>query len=143
MRIVTVASLLGLVWAGGADLAESKRLAPKKVPPATHRGIRYEVPPFGMSGDRGQNGGYVQARAAEDNRLLWERLVYRIHYDPALERDVQDVFITSISVSEDGHRLLVENDKGERYEMDLSCVVVVAVKKTIDRTSVPGSLAAR
>jgi len=143
MRIVAVAALLGLVWVGGVDLAEPKRLAPKKVPPVTHRGIRYEVPPFGMSGDRGQNGGYVQARTADDNRLLWERLVYRIQYDPALERDVQDVFITSISVSEDGHRLLVENDKRERFEMDLSCGVVVALKKTTDRTSVPESLAAR
>jgi hypothetical protein len=143
MRTVTVASILVLTWTVSARVVESKKAAPKTVAPVTHGGIRYEAPHFGSSGGRDQNGGYVQARAADDDRLLWERMVYRIRYDPALERDVQDVFITSLSLSEDGRRLLVDNDKGERYEMDLGSGAVVAVRKTSARTSVPEHPAAK
>ena len=43
--------------------------------------------------------------------MLWEKEVYTIEKDPALESDVQDVFITSLNI--ENKKLIVVNEKGE------------------------------
>jgi hypothetical protein len=40
-----------------------------------------------------------------------------IDYDPKLEQDVQDIFITSLAIKND--RLVVVNERKESYEIDL------------------------
>ena len=49
---------------------------------------------------------------------LWRQRIYRIRVDPSLERDVQDVFITSLTVR--GGSLVIANEHGDRYALDLS-----------------------
>jgi hypothetical protein len=44
--------------------------------------------------------------------------VYDIVYDPKLEGDVQDVFITSISKTLFGQKLNIRNEKGRSYIVD-------------------------
>ena len=51
-------------------------------------------------------------------KCYWEKEVYTVEYNPDLESDVQDVFITSLNI-EDG-KLVVVNEKGDVYKVDLS-----------------------
>jgi outer membrane protein assembly factor BamB len=89
--------------------ALTKRRAPKPVPPLVHEGVEYRAPHALM--------GFVEAIDTASGRQLWETRVYYVMIDPLGERDVQDVFITSLQV-ENG-RLLVSNEAGKTFTLDL------------------------
>ena len=90
--------------------ASAKRSVPLAVEPVTVHGVTYSAPATAM--------GFVVASDASSGRELWRRRIYRIHFNPSLERDVQDVFITSLTLR--GEYLLIANEHGERYALDLS-----------------------
>ena len=104
--------ILALVVLGfGSSSAFAKRPAPKDVPPVIAGGIKYTAPPR-------DGGGYVEARDVGSGKLLWELRVYEIKVDQNLERDVQNIFITSLKIA-DG-KLQVANEKGDKFVVDLS-----------------------
>ena len=109
MRIVT-AMILALFLGAFAPNGFAKRAAPKPVAPIVINDIQYSAPAEFM--------GYVIATDVHTQKELWRQVIYSIHVDPALERDVQDVFITSIALH--GARLLVTNERGENYLLDLA-----------------------
>ncbi len=61
--------------------------------------------------------GFVVASDAASGRQLWRQRIYSIRLEPALERDVQDVFITSLRLR--GQALIVTNERGARFVLDL------------------------
>lgn len=61
--------------------------------------------------------GVVTARDPKDNHILWEQKIYQISYNPFLEKDVQDVFITNLEIK--GDSLVVTNEKKERYKLNI------------------------
>lgn len=61
--------------------------------------------------------GFVVATDLGTHKTLWRVRIYTVHIDPALERDVQDVFITSLSLERGG--LVITNESGDRYSLDL------------------------
>ena len=73
-------------------------------------GVTYCAPAAAM--------GFVVAFDASSRRELWRQRIYRIRFDPSLERDVQDLFITSLTVR--GGSLVIANEHGDRYALDLS-----------------------
>lgn len=98
---------------------QKKRTPPEAVKPVTHRGVRYEAVHWGKARGLDQNGGYVAAideRSGEELRLL---RVYRVAYENDLEPDKQDVFITRLARRLGSDKLTVENERGERYRVDL------------------------
>src|SRR5947209_1809154 len=101
----------GVAWllATTAENAVAKRSAPGPVEPVTIHGVTYSAPPDAM--------GFVVATKGSSGSELWRARIYAIPFDPALERDVQDVFITSLSAR--GGGLLVTNERGERFLLDL------------------------
>jgi hypothetical protein len=103
----------------GGDIAK-KRAAPAAVPPVSHSGIRYEAIPFGKARGLDQNGGLVAVIDEATGRELRVLRVYRIEYDPDLESDKQDLFITSLAVSADGGCLEVTDERGRRFTVDLA-----------------------
>ena len=116
-RLTTV--LLATLAAGlalGSQPAFGKRAPPRAVSPVVHEGVRYEAPHF--SNPCGQNGGCIVASDATSGAPLWNLKVYCTHDDPGLETDVQDVFITSITL--DQGRLALTNEKSLRFAIDLS-----------------------
>jgi hypothetical protein len=115
VRAFVVALALGMI--ASANEAEAKRPAPKEVPSVVAGGIRFKVPHFGALHDKPQNGGYVQAWDVKTGKLLWDRMVYRVRYDANLEKDVQDDFISEMTVK--GGRLFVKTERSEKFEMDL------------------------
>jgi hypothetical protein len=115
VRTFWVSLALGVIASAGA--AEAKRLAPKQVPSVVAGGILYKVAHFGAHHYKSENGGYVQAWDAKTGKLLWDRMVYRVRYDANLEKDVQDDFISRISVK--GGDLIVKTERSEKFQMDL------------------------
>ncbi|MBL8495342.1 MAG: hypothetical protein JNM37_13970, partial [Rhodocyclaceae bacterium] len=49
-------------------------------------------------------------------RELWRQRIYEVLRDPALEADVQDVFIKTLEVV--NSRLLIRNERGEVFLLD-------------------------
>jgi len=90
-----------------------KRVAPQPVAPVSHDGVRYEAVPWAES------RGTVAAFDAASGKQLWTAVIYPGRYDPGLERDVQDVFITKLALAADGASLEIENERGERFRLDL------------------------
>jgi hypothetical protein len=104
----TLAVLVPLLLAATPALA--KRAAPKPVTPVVVNAVEYSAPSGQM--------GFVIATDTTSHKELWRERIYTVKIDPALERDVQDVFITSL-VEEKGS-LIVTNERGESYALDLA-----------------------
>jgi hypothetical protein len=103
-----VAAAAGILVAT-AEIPIAKRAAPAVVEPVTVRGITYSAPAHAM--------GFVVARKVSSGQELWRQRIYTIRINPALERDVQDVFITSLRAR--GGAILIMNERGERFVLDL------------------------
>jgi len=117
-----------------ASMAHAKRLAPKEVPPVVHDGIQYVVIHFGAFNKTGQNGGYIEARDAKTKKKIWGLQVYETEYDKNLEGDVQDVFITSLKIDKDKKILIVENESGKVYHVDIVQQKVVPPPEDTSKT---------
>jgi len=100
---------LCVLLVGGTPAAVAKRAAPRPVAPVVADGVRYSAPPEAM--------GFVIAATADTGKELWRVRIYEIHVDPNLERNVQDVFITSLELK-DG-TLIITNERGEKFALDL------------------------
>jgi outer membrane protein assembly factor BamB len=120
--------LLLIVLSFGASPAYAKRGAPPDVPPIAVNGIEYSAPHWGRTSGKQQNGGYIEARDLKTGKLLWELRIYEIKYDPELETDVQDVFITSMQLA-DG-KVYVANEAGDKFVVDLSQRKVIKSPRT-------------
>lgn len=97
-----------------------KRAAPDPVDPVVIGSVRFEAPPWGKAQGLGQNGGIVVAHDAASGAELWSTKVYIIAYKPDMEADKQDVFIIDMKASADGKALLVADDRGRRWRLDLA-----------------------
>jgi hypothetical protein len=92
----------------------ASRAPAPRVPPVFIAGVRYAQ----VAGDPdtdGQIGGMLAAYDGS-NRELWRLKVYVNARRPDLEGDVQDVWFRSLRVQ--GDLLLIENERGERFEVD-------------------------
>lgn len=92
----------------------ASRAPPPRVAPVFIAGMRYAQVPGDVETD-GQVGGILAAYDAS-NREVWRLKVYPNPRRPELEGDVQDVWFRSMRV--DGGKLLIENERGERFEVD-------------------------
>jgi outer membrane protein assembly factor BamB len=97
----------------------AKRVGPKDIAPIEFKGLRFEVIHWGKSRGFGQNGGYIAAFDRGTGKELWTLKVYDIPYDPALESDVQDVFIATLSKALFGAKLKISDENGRRYVVDI------------------------
>ena len=114
-----LAGATALVAAVAAMPGQAKRLAPDPVAPVSFEGRRYEAIQFGKARGLGQNGGHVAAIDAASGHELWVQRVYAIRYDRGREGDKQDVFITGLTLLPAARALLIENERGARYRLDL------------------------
>jgi hypothetical protein len=104
------------VFALLASTALAKRAPPADVPPVVEGNVRYEAPHFAFENPCDQNGGCLVAYDNTTNAVMWSVKVYCTHYDPGLEQDVQDVFITSLAV--ESGQVLVTNEKGQHFSIN-------------------------
>ena len=111
----------------GLGMPAPKRVAPPDVPPVEYDGKRFEVVLWGKSRGLGQNGGHVAAIDSDSGEELWLLEVYEIDYDEAMESDVQDVFIETMSLDEAAGTLAISDEKGRRYSVDLATREVTVI----------------
>lgn len=94
--------------------AGASRAPPPCVPAVFVAGVCYAQVAGDVAVD-GQVGGILVARDSS-SRELWRLPVYANPRRPGLEGDVQDVWFRSMRV--EGGKLLIENERGERFEVD-------------------------
>ena len=97
-----------------------KRAGPEPVDPVVIGAVRFEAPADGKAKGLGQNGGFVVAHDAATGAELWTAKVYAIAYKADMEGDKQDIFIIEMKPSPDGRALLVTDDRGRRWKVDLA-----------------------
>lgn len=97
--------------------AEAKRLPPAEVNPVEKGGVQYRAPHWGITEGKSQNGRVIEAWDIKQNKRLWSLRVYKTEVNPAKERDVQEVFITSLAIQ--GNELHVRNELGDEYLVDV------------------------
>ena len=102
------------------------RNPPPDVEPVVRDGTRYEQH-FG-SGSDAQVGGLLTAIDTATGKTLWTLVVYDNKRSPELEGDVQDVFFREMHFQPDG-KLLIVNERGERYRVDLDARTSELVKQ--------------
>ncbi|TFG22236.1 MAG: hypothetical protein EU529_11050 [Promethearchaeota archaeon] len=82
---------------------------PKRAQPLIHNNVMYIAPLNKL--------GYIEARDAKTDELLWDLKIYDVEYDPRLERDVQEIYITSIQSISGG--LEVSDECNTKYFVNL------------------------
>ena len=97
------------VYAKGLSLATKN--APPTIAPLIYKGIKFVVP------NTVKKMGFVQAFDVETGKQVWEKKVYRVIALPFLGENARFVFIISLSI-EDG-KLVVVNDNGREYKIDI------------------------
>jgi hypothetical protein len=107
-------------------MKSAKRKVPKP-PPVVARGVRYEVEFGGKTRGFPHTGGVVAAVDDATGRELWTAVVYRVTFNPHKEEDTQEVFITDLALDGDETHLLVTNEAGERFAVDLETHAVTPV----------------
>lgn len=90
---------------------QASRIAPAKVPPIVHKGIRYEAP-WGAR-------GAVVAFDEKTGKEVWRLVLANYFIHEALERDVQETYLAKMELSKDGKELLVEDERRVPYVVDL------------------------
>jgi hypothetical protein len=93
------------------SLVLAKRVAPEKVEPLTHQGVRYIAP-----NDDGRRA-YIEAWDIQTNKKLWDLTIFTNRIDPTLEEDVQWVFIKAMNIRDGA--LMVTSERDKIYRVDL------------------------
>ncbi len=102
----------------------AKRVGPPSVDALVVGNVRYEAVHWGRARGLPQNGGYIAALDVNTEQELWIAQVYVVTYQPRLETDVQDIFITAMALSPDGRALLISNEAGRHFVLNLADRIV-------------------
>ena len=100
----------------GPSLAFAKRVAPAKVEPVIHQGVRYTAP-----NDDGRRA-YIEAWDVQTNKKLWDLTIFTNRIDPTLEGDVQWIFIKALNIRDGA--LMVTSERDKIYRVDLKTKTV-------------------
>lgn len=103
---------------GGLGMPAAKRVGPDDVEPVQVGRTRYEAIHWGRERGLGQNGGFLAAVDVDSGKELWTLKVYDVVYDPDMEEDVQDVFITALAPGPQPDSLSVTDERGGQYLLD-------------------------
>lgn len=101
-------------------LPEASRAPPPVVPPVVHAGVRYEQLDDQRLAGIDPDANYLVARDVVSNAVLWTLQIYRTEVVPGLETDVQAVYFKSLQLSEDATELLIADEIGRHFVVDLA-----------------------
>ena len=105
----------------------AKRSPPVRVTAVRQDTVEYRVPH--------ENMGCVEAWDIASNNMIWRKQIYVVRYDVELEKDVQDIYITSVT-AEKG-KIVIKNERNSEYSLDLETLQATVIKGTlVERTSV-------
>lgn len=95
------------------------RPPPKAVDPLEKDGIKYEQLLSHPNSDYKNKTGWLRAIQSATNKELWVKQVYQYDIDSTLELDVQEIYFRSMVFDADATTILIENERGDRYSVDL------------------------
>lgn len=110
------------------------------VPPIVFNGKRYQQVINAEQFAHKQRTGFLAVYREEDNQILSLIKVYEVSYNEDLEADVQDVFFTRMELDADKRQLLIENEQGQRYLVDLPSGVVAPAEEGLPEMSIDAIL---
>jgi len=100
-------------------IVSSSRGRPPAVSPVVHDGVRYEQVK-NLTAEGLPPGGYVMATQVSSGKRLWISRVYESKVDPNIEADVQWTFFKAMSLDAAQGVLVIEDEKGRTYRVDLA-----------------------
>lgn len=103
-----------------APLEHAKRRAPGHVEPVVSKGVRYEVLHVARSRASARGGGVIAAVDLASGQELWALQVYEQPSDPQEESDAQEVHITDMALDAAAGVLLLKNEAGQRFRINLA-----------------------
>ena len=112
MKFIYLFILFSIVQFG----IHAKRVAPKKVQSITYNNIEYSV-------DHSNIGSVLITD--KNSNTIKNIKIYTIEYNNDLEKDVQDIFIINLKIS--NNFLLITNERNKVYRMDLSTYQITQV----------------
>jgi len=92
-------------------------------------GLRFEAPPWTRSRGLPQNGGYVSAVDVSSGVERWITKIYDALPDHGKEVDKRDVFITVLKAAPDASSLLVTDERGRRFQLNLVSLRVTHLQR--------------
>lgn len=109
-----------------ANSPRAKRVPPQDVPSVTVGDIRIDVIHWARDAGFDQNGGVLRAVDTKTGATAWTLKVYDVQYDSQMESDVQDIFITALRKAWLRSQLLISDERGRHYRVDLATLAVTA-----------------
>ncbi len=100
-----------------APTISAKRLAPPDIAPIFFEDIQYMVS-TAKNEDNTKAITTLNATKA-DGQVLWTKALYTITFTPELETDVQEVYVTSMALSESNDAILIENEQGASFRIEI------------------------
>lgn len=118
----------------------AKRSAPADVPSVVVGHERISAPHFTEIGGVPVRGGVLESRDSETGKVVWSVRIYKTDYDPNLEGDVQDVFIKTLSHDAVHGLLIMSDEKGRVFVLDLQSrqVTPIVRGKSDQKEATPG-----
>ena len=112
---------LALLWSGAAlaDGAAKERAEVPEPAPVVVGAVRYQAPAFTQAQGLAHNGGYVEAVDAASGQRRWIVDVLGPPARDGKEGDKSDVFIATLALARGGHALLVTDERGRQFRLDL------------------------
>lgn len=104
----------------GARTVEKERADVPTAEAVTVGTVRYEAPLWTRARGLPQNGGYLEAFDTRTNQSLWLIQVYAISPNSDRETDKQEIFITRMTPDHAGQHLIVEDERGRHWLVDLA-----------------------
>ena len=92
-------------------MVQMSRDIPRPMPAIVHEGIRQGLP---------HRNGYLSATDVASGQRLWTTQAYEVQYDAPLEKEVQDVHFKQMTLTPDQRHVLIENEAGQRFLVQLS-----------------------
>lgn len=97
----------------------AKRQAPVDVPSVLVGDISISVPHFTEINGVSIRGGVLEAQDSKTGEVVWSLQVYETDLALSLEKDVQDVFIKTLSYDATHEILILSNEREEVFVVDL------------------------
>ena len=100
-------------------MESAKRRAPS-AKPVTHLGVRYEQ--MRRPGEHGftQAGGVIAAIDVAKDKQLWAVQLYETKFDPAEERDAQEVYVSELRIDTKTQALIATDERKRHWMIKLA-----------------------
>jgi hypothetical protein len=108
-----------------------KRAEPDRASPIRHGGVVYDIAQdqaatWGSDPLPGTATVSLVAMDEGDGRELWRTRLYDVHFDGEMERDKQEIYVTSLAFNLFRTKVKAVDEKGRRYAIDLKSHQVTA-----------------